>query len=222
MSTRRVLSAGVIVAALTIVAGHEASGTLVTTLPPPPPPQFGWKMFGADLQVADITVTSYVKPDGSAGGQIIAFDQPVMDPDPDPAETSPEKIGDLHFQFVLWRGKDDHGDTGGGAALFGGFELTDTNDAGHNYSFLQLVTDEKGTRADFDQRFGFVNKDSPATIPVGTFRTPNTITWIFRSSATRMAPLRRASKPRLSAIPARPRMSQRISAGPSRRMAVAA
>jgi hypothetical protein len=144
-----------------VLAGGEAGATLVTTLPPPPPPNFDWNIFGDNLNVSGLTVTAYLKPDGTAGGKIITFDEPVMDPDPDPKEASPEKIGDLHFQFVLWSGVDGKGVLGGGAALFGGFQLTDINDAGHNYSFLQLITDNNPTRADFDQRFGFVNSDFP-------------------------------------------------------------
>jgi hypothetical protein len=101
-------------AGLAALACGGAAAAPVTSLPPPPPPEFSWKLFGADLQVADITVTSYVKPGGSAGGQIISFNDPVFDMDPDKHDPPIEQIGELHFQFAFWRGEDDQGDTGGG------------------------------------------------------------------------------------------------------------
>lgn len=85
------------------------------------------------------TVTSYQNEDGTAGGKIIDFVEPVFDPDPDPHENNPEKIGELRFQFAPWRGHNSQGANGGGAGLFCGFHLTDTDDIDPKFSFRQLV-----------------------------------------------------------------------------------
>lgn len=105
-------------------------------------PGYSWSDYG----VQGGHVIDYRKPDGSAGGQIIPFTFDVFDNDPDPTETSPEKIGNLDFQFLLWRGSGDNDLTNNtvarvGAAIMGGFNLTDRNDVGMNFSFLQIFTD---------------------------------------------------------------------------------
>jgi hypothetical protein len=77
-------------------------------------------------------------------GGIIAYNVPVFDIDPDPNEVSPEQIGNLDFQFMLWTassaGPNGVTDTFG-ASIFGGFNLTDTDDAGTRFAFLQIYTD---------------------------------------------------------------------------------
>jgi hypothetical protein len=108
-----------------------------------PPAGFDWSRFN----VAGGFVKSYLKNDGTAGGMVTTYMADVFDLDNDPNEKDPlvggkEKIGSLTFQYVLYQEEGNGKGTGVnglGAALFGGFHLTDVDDVGTNFAFLQSV-----------------------------------------------------------------------------------
>lgn len=123
-----------------LLFGADAGAAIQTQLKAAP--GYNWGDFG----VQGDWVLDYRQPNGAAGGAVIPFAVDVSDIDPDPNEISPEKIGKLDFQFVLWRGnaRDDGTDNTVrrvGAAIMGGFHKTDVDDLNRQFSFLQIYTD---------------------------------------------------------------------------------
>jgi len=118
--------------AASVLALSQPSEATTVTMPNAP---FNW---GTAFGVQGGTVKGLV-------GNIVRYNVPVFDIDPDPAEPSPEKIGNLDFQFMLWFGSLNAGANGPtdvyGASIFGGFNLTDLNDAGTRFAFQQVFTD---------------------------------------------------------------------------------
>ncbi len=133
------------------LAGSPASATMFD-LPAAPP--FSWGSFGGGLTISPITAREYVSPGGVAGASVDTLALPVYArhvgaPDGDP--TLPcdhghrcEQIGNASFEFALWRGSQPGSSLAinrVGAAIFGGFQLTDAAELGSNYSFLQIYSD---------------------------------------------------------------------------------
>lgn len=107
-------------------------------------PPFSWGAYAPGTGVAGITVQDYRNTDGTAGGGVINYNKTVWDNDPDPLEPPIENVGNISFQYLLYRGST--GGAGGatnrvGAALMGGFHLTDLDDLGVNFGFWQIYTD---------------------------------------------------------------------------------
>ena len=120
-------------------------------------------------------VTDYLKNDGSAGGTITTYTANVFDIDPDPNERDPlvngkENIGSLTFQYVLYKEASGGQGTAAdslGAALFGGFHLTDTNDLNNRFAFLQIVNQVGGAgypKVDGGGYRGKTNGDIPGYV----------------------------------------------------------
>jgi hypothetical protein len=125
-----------------LVWASLGGATTITRLPTTPP--FNW---GTTFGLVGGFVQEYLQLNGAGGGTVIPFTVDVFDNDPDPAEKDPlvngkEKIGTLNFQFMLWRGSSAEGGAIDrvGASIFGGFNLTDLDDAGTRFSFLQTIT----------------------------------------------------------------------------------
>jgi len=135
------------------LAAAPAARAVETSLPASTTPTFTWGHFGTGLLISNITVQGYNTPSGAPGGSVATLDMPVYAVDPDPLAGDPtvpcgagtcEQIGIMTFQYVLWRGSVSglYGPTNRfGAAVLGGFKLTDATEMGTNFSFLQTYTD---------------------------------------------------------------------------------
>lgn len=161
-SLRRFIFCG---GAAVFVCAYQAGADPITTRLPAAP-GFSWTgTFG----VRGGYVKQYRQLNGAAGGMVIPFTMNVFDNDPDPNEKDPlvngmEKIGTLDFEFVLTQESQNAAGPviGVGAALFGGFDLTDLSDAGTRFSFLQTVSDTNtANHVDGGGFRGMVNDDIP-------------------------------------------------------------
>ena len=116
------------------------------------PAPYSWGYYGAGLTFSHVTVTSLVTPSGAAGGVVSTVTAPIYARVSGPADgdatlrctgnVACEQIGSLQFQYSLWKGQQSSLVTNRvGAAIMGGFQLTDAADTNSNFSFLQIYQD---------------------------------------------------------------------------------
>jgi hypothetical protein len=134
---------------LAVFAAPAAASAAMTSLVNPP---FSWGAYGGGLGPSRINVSSYVTPAGGAGGVIQTVDVPIYaaaSGPPDHDQTSVctghvrcEQIGTMQFQYALWKGSQQSVHINRvGAAVMGGFQLTDPTDTNGAFSFLQTYHD---------------------------------------------------------------------------------
>jgi len=149
-----------LIAGFGVIAFASPASAVVTSLPSP---VFGWGQFGGGLSISNITVQQYVTPSGAPSGAIDVVNAAIYAPDTSPGDGDPTVacnggqscalIGNLQFQFALWRGS-TLGPAGAinrvGATVFGGFQLFDSVDLGTDFSFLQIYTDSGSPNGTID------------------------------------------------------------------------
>ncbi len=114
-------------------------------------PPFPWMAYGRHLSFARVNVTGYLTPSGGSGGSVQTVTVPIYAaagaPDGDrtaicTGNVRCEQIGTFQMQYALWQGYQQSYTTNRvGAAVLGGFQLTDAADAPNNYSVLQIYRD---------------------------------------------------------------------------------
>jgi hypothetical protein len=126
---------------LALLLGSVAFAATIKTLPAPGSLPYNLTNYGPIGRTQ--IITQYYNTNGTTNGAgPTNFNQPVFDNDPDPLEPPLEQIGNVDFQYGLFRGtKADGTGTVVGAAILGGFHDTDTFDLGGNFSWLQIFTD---------------------------------------------------------------------------------
>lgn len=157
-------------------------------------PVFPWGAYGRHLSFARTNVTSYVTPAGDAGGTVQTVDIPIYvaggggDGDLGAYCTGMircEQIGTLQMQYALWKGSQQSIRINRlGAAVLGGFHLTDSTDSGGDYSFMQIYKDYYSPNGFIDggNAVGKVNGQIPDWNPNPT--PLNNLGWNYNTNSS--------------------------------------